>query len=132
MITKQTRHELRVRKIHFLYKYELLNEPIDLVDAFENYNFSSEEVKELEELKNEYPKLKATITKYISKSWTWERLNPLERAILLLGTFEFKTLDKKIVINEMIIYAKEYLLDNKYKYINAILEKTSNYGKEKL
>lgn len=129
MIKQESRHKLRVRKIHFIYKYELLNKPLDLVDAFENYNFSFQEIKELEAFKNEYPKLKEIICKHISKSWTWERLNPLERAILLEGTFEFKTLDKKIVINEMVIYSKEYLLDNKYKYINAILEKTSNYGK---
>lgn len=133
MIKKETQHQKRIRKIHFIYKYELLDKPLDLTDAFENYNYTSDELDELDEFNKEYEDLRGIISHYIKSTWTWDRLPILERAVLLEGAFELRKMDSGIVINEMIIYSKEYLLDNKYKFINAILQKiSSEYAKQKI
>ena len=126
MNIQETQHKKRTRKIHFLYKYELLNEKLNLEDAFENYNFNEEEFKEIEKLMEDYDNLKATIKRYLKKTWSWSRILPLERAILIVGAYELKSLDKGIVINEMIIYSKEYLLNDKYKFINGLLQNISD------
>ena len=133
MNIKKTQHKKRTGKIHFLYKYELLNQKLDLEDAFENYNFDEEEFKDLENLMSKYDELKSTIKRFLIKTWTWSRVLPLERAILIVGAYELLSIEKGIVINEMVIYSKEYLLGDKYKFINGILQKISDqYEKEKL
>jgi len=107
--------------VQYLYKYELLNEPIDVVDAFENYDFSASQLKEIEKISKLYPKLKMIIRKNL-KEWKWERIAPLERSILLYGSFEMMFKDKALVINGMVMIAKGFIDEKKYKYINAILE----------
>ena len=63
------------------------------------------------------------ISKHL-KRWTFERLNYLDQAILLVGAAELdvKKVDKAIVINEAINLAKEYCDDDAFKYINGVLD----------
>lgn len=58
------------------------------------------------------------------ENWTWDRINIVEQAILLLSIIQINNgVDKKIVINESVELAKEYCDDNNYKFINGILDK---------
>lgn len=72
------------------------------------------------ENKDSYVKLLNTKLK---KGWTFDRLNKMEQAILLVATCELleSDLDKSIVINEAVINAKQYCDEDSYKFINGVL-----------
>lgn len=56
------------------------------------------------------------------------KLNPIERAILRLGTFEFEQrvdVPYKVVINEYVDLAKKYGATDSHKYINGVLDKVA-------
>ncbi len=52
-------------------------------------------------------------------------LDTVERAILLVGTYEMnaKTTPIKVAINEAIVLAKKFAGDDSHKYINGVLDK---------
>jgi N utilization substance protein B len=55
-----------------------------------------------------------------------EQLDPIELAILRLGTYEFQQridVPYKVVINEYIELAKKYGATDSHKYINGVLDK---------
>ena len=56
------------------------------------------------------------------------QLDPIERGILLLGTFELKErldVPYKVVLNEAMELSKAFGAEDSHKYINAVLDKTS-------
>lgn len=59
--------------------------------------------------------------------WRFERLNKLEQALLYLSYCHFYTdvqrVDKAVVIDYAVRFAKKYLEENDYKFVNAILDK---------
>ena len=59
--------------------------------------------------------------------WTFDRLNLLEQALLLLAYCQFfysgEKTDKAIIINVSVELAKKYLGAADYKFVNAILDK---------
>lgn len=59
--------------------------------------------------------------------WTFDRLNRVEQAILLLSCVHYlyvePEVEKAVVINIAIKLSKAYLGDNDYKFVNAILDK---------
>ncbi|MDY6429855.1 MAG: transcription antitermination factor NusB [Bacilli bacterium] len=67
-----------------------------------------------------------TIEPFLTK-WSFFRLNRLAQAILLLSFTHFfyveEDVNKRIVINIAVKFAKLYLDANDYKYINAVLDK---------
>lgn len=65
------------------------------------------------------------IEKYLKKGWTFERLSKMEQAILLVATCELleEELDRRIVINEAVLNAKEYCDESSYRFINGVLNK---------
>ena len=57
-----------------------------------------------------------------------EQLDPVERAILLLGVYEFQSVPDvpyRVVINEAVNLAKRFGAEDGYKYINALLDRAS-------
>lgn len=67
------------------------------------------------------------------RKWTFDRLNRVEQAILLLAYchyfhFEDEKTDKAIIINVAIKQAKTYLEEKDAKFVNAILDKVLNDG----
>lgn len=122
----------RLKIINYLYKYELMLEKLTSDEAFESGDFTSREIKIIDKISENYEKLGKTIKKYLHESWTWERLMPLEKAILIFGAFELQIADLALVINELIIITKGLIPDNKYQYINSILDQVGNeYAKIK-
>ena len=56
------------------------------------------------------------------------QLDPIERGILLLGTYELKVkldVPYRVVLNEAVELAKAFGADESHKYINAVLDKTA-------
>ena len=79
-----------------------------------------EHVEEIDEL----------IKNHLSANWTLERINKVTLAILRTSIYEMKYQtgsEPKIVIDEAVNIAREYGLEDSYKFINAVLDKI---GKE--
>lgn len=71
-----------------------------------------------------YEKLCNTLGKVLDR--TMDKIDPIERSILLLSTYEFMYCSEspyKVVINEAIELAKIYGGEDSFKYINAVLDK---------
>ncbi len=69
------------------------------------------------------PELIAEIEKY-APEWTFERMDPIARPILLLGAYEILHADDAppaVVMNECIEIAKEYGTDETAKFVNGVL-----------
>ena len=70
------------------------------------------------------------IKNHLSANWTMERINKVTLAILRMSIYEMefqKDSQKNIVIDEAVNIAREYGLEDSYKFINAVLDKI---GKE--
>ncbi|MEA4162436.1 MULTISPECIES: transcription antitermination protein NusB [unclassified Mycoplasma] len=138
MSNKKSRREIRLNVIQVLYKYELLNEAIDVPTAVTEFDFVDiEETKRLSLIASNYKFLRKTLSSLLNSDWSWERLSPVVRAIILNGAFELFNNQPKIVFNESVEITKMFFppaLDQSnvtqeesyYKFVNGILE---NYYK---
>lgn len=114
------------RKIFLLYHYYL-------IDNFFNHK-SGDYIDEKEQKRFFWFKdclkskdfLQEKIAKKLKTGWEFSRLPPLEKAILTYATYElFSAQDSnqvKMLIDQTINFSKVYLEENKYKYINKILD----------
>lgn len=56
------------------------------------------------------------------------QLDPIERGVLLIGTFELKDridVPYRVVLNEAMELSKDFGAEDSHKYINAVLDKTA-------
>ncbi len=118
------RHQLREKLIFATYQHLLLDEDFQ---ASVDRNFD----KEVDDYAQEIIDLiVANETTYIDmvrpllKRWSFERLNYVDQAIILVAVAELKAAknDKAVIIDEAIKFAKTYCDDNAYRYINGVLD----------
>lgn len=60
------------------------------------------------------------------KNWKFERLNQITQSIFLLSVAHYnyvKEVEKPVVINVAVGLAKKFVVDDDYKFINAVLDK---------
>ena len=107
--------KLDKKKIFLLYQYYLL---------FDN-SFCEEDVW----IKDFWEKEKILIEKIERKmkiTWKFYRLPPLEKATLTYAAYKiiFDNINNHqvLLINQIINFSKKYLEENKYKYINKVLD----------
>ena len=118
------RHEYRERLVFVLYQHLLLDKDLYecFCDTFEDDDdlFINTVVQDLHENEEKYIE---EIGQYL-KSWTFDRLNYIEQAILLVAVSEMKLgiNDRSVIIDEAVILAKEYCDEESYKYINGVLD----------
>jgi N utilization substance protein B len=129
-----TRHQARAAVVGLLYAYDLGNETIG--DFFED-------ILEEKKIRNKQREFSSglfkgtienldTVDKQIKehlKSWNFDDLGKIEKAILRLATYEIVVdkNDKAVVINEAIELAKELADDKSHQFINGVLD---SIGKE--
>ncbi|WP_051616775.1 transcription antitermination protein NusB [Mycoplasmopsis sturni] len=140
---KKGRRKSRLEVIQVLYKYELLNENIEISDVFENYEFlDRSQIQKIDTIAKNYKTLKGFLISLLDYDWKWTRISPVIRAILLNGASEMFYIEPKIVINEAIEITKSFFVPEKiynekdqvinehdlkqYRFVNAILQ---NYYK---
>ena len=131
----KNRSELREIIMKVLYQIEILEETKldynvdDLIkDQLEVENeFVNETINGITNKKKEIIKLD---NKYLT-DWTMNRLNKVDQAILLLGTYELMYTDTPsvVAINEAIELSKKYSEEAVTKMINGVLDKI--YHEEK-
>ncbi|HVC37936.1 MAG TPA: transcription antitermination factor NusB [Gammaproteobacteria bacterium] len=71
-------------------------------------------------------KLAAAFSPYLDRPLT--QLDPIERAIFLLSTYELSTrpdVPYRVVLNEAVELARKFGAEESHKYINAVLDRTS-------
>ena len=123
------RHEIREKIIFALYQHLLLKK--DLNACFEdNFEASdlSDYIRDIRiDLINNKENYITEVSKHLVK-WSFERLNLVEQAILLESTSEIKLKlnEKAVVIDEAIIFTKQYCDELSYKYVNGVLDKICN------
>lgn len=123
------RHEIRKKLVFAVYQHMLLKIDLNstLVDVFDVEDITSIDEYALELAKSiniNQQNFIEEISKHL-KRWTFDRLNYLDQAILLVGAAELKAakVQKAIIIDEAISIAKEYCDDDAYKYINGVLDR---------
>lgn len=121
------RRTQRMRNVEIIYKYELFNEPINLDKIFAEENINNDQLKVLTAVKKNYEKFIETAKLFLDDDWTWVRMSPLTKAIILCASVELWTIDKKIVINEYVEITKDFIPDDTYKFINKILDKIGSF-----
>ncbi len=118
------RGKARVIATKNVYQMLINNEPMNEVIA--QYETRDEFLMMLcEGVSKNLEMLDLVITKNLKKGWTLTRLNTIDHAILLIACYEilFTDLDRRVVINEAIENSKIYCDDNRFKFINAVLDK---------
>ncbi len=120
--------EKRVKLFELVYGALIRDiSPNDLINfSFEqSYEFGADSLKILECLAKEWEQIVNLLKPNISTTWTWERISYTDKAILLLAVAENKALDtpRNVIIDQSLITAKNYSIDDSYKFINPILEK---------
>ncbi len=130
-----TRKDERVKTMQSFYQVFLNLENKTDIDATEVIN-ATFGVKNI----NDVPKFSKAIYAYglehieeleeeISKhlvGWTFSRLDDVAKAILVAGCAEglyVKLAPRKVVINEWVNIAKDFLKLNDHKFVNAVLDK---------
>ncbi len=139
------RRYMRIMMVIIVYTYELFNKKINEKEIFEsdimneifNYNvlktskkneILEEQMKRFSNIEKNYETFIKMINKFIRIDWSWTRIDPLIRAILLCASSELWNIDVAIVSNEYVEIAKDFIPDDKsYKFINKIID---NIGKE--
>ena len=69
--------------------------------------------------------LEHTLEKHLLKNWTIDRVDFIDKSIIYASISEYKAcnVNKGIVIDQAIITAKKYGIENSYKFVNYILDK---------
>ncbi len=126
----KNRHNARQAAVQALYQWDITQQPAeDIEERFSQiHDMQNIDRKFLREIMNEVPKvsdeLLGIIEPHIGRDFA--KLDPVERAILRLGTYELAykpDVPTKVVINEMIELAKTFGAEHSYKFINGVIDK---------
>ncbi|MGL4982405.1 MAG: transcription antitermination factor NusB [Treponemataceae bacterium] len=129
-----TRHESRVVAVQILFAWDISQSPIEYLYEFSW--FEEKDKKSLTEAEKTFIRLLVagtienlnTVDDLIKKfltTWDFDRISKIYLAILRLSTYSllFQTdIHSTIIINEAIDIAKDFAIDDSYKFINAILD----------
>jgi len=124
------RHNARKAAVQALYQWDLTKQDAsDIEKHFSQiHDMQNIDKKYLREIMLELPnyaqELEDAILPFIGREFS--ALDPVERAILRLGTYElsYKTdVPTRVVINEMIELAKVFGSDHSYKFVNGVIDK---------
>lgn len=135
--TIRQKHQARVMAIQALYASMISEEKIEktLQDVI-NSNQTYKDIKYDNGFLNEictgaaenHLKLQNFIVNNLSENWTYERMNNLTKAILIVGLYEaFNApiwgVNKSIVIDEYIKITRSFNLEKDIGFINSVMDK---------
>lgn len=90
-----------------------------------NYDLDANQLKLIEYYAIHKDEIIKLFSSNLGKNWTWERIAPMQQAILSVAYCEVKALDRAIpvAIDQALITADKYGQLEAKKFINAILDK---------
>lgn len=131
-LSRNKAHEVALIAIYDVLTYSAAKQAAPIEDIISGltekpYAESDYFVKEMVlAMVKHYQEIIPAFEQYMRK-WTFDRLNLLEQALLMLAYCQFfyseETTDKAIVINVSVELAKKFLDAKDYKFVNAILDK---------
>ncbi len=116
-----------------LYQWDLSGTDLPLIrrQFLENEDFSKADKKYFIELLSELPKqvdvVDDTVAEYIDRPI--EQLDPVERAVLRLATYELlyrPDIPYKVTINEAVQLTKKFGAEQGHAYVNGVLDKAAH------
>lgn len=123
----KTQWEKRVDVTVLIYQHILMEYPKQELSeiGFVEFEFDADQTKILEYACDHYQDIVQEVEPLLEKTWTWNRLNYFDRAIIVEAIAEYRVFNtpKNIIIDQALITARQYNIDEGYKYINAILDK---------
>ena len=133
-----TRTQARTAVVQMLYAIDLGNE--DTIKQSDEYLNE----RKIKGAKHEFAenlfkgvlenldKIDETIKNHLSKDWSFDRLDNVDKAILRLGVYEilFTDLAYQVVINESVEIAKLLSSENSTRFINGMLDKIAKDKQE--
>lgn len=123
------RRKARTLIVQALYQWYLSkSDPLEIEAQFHEQNGGKIDWEYFSEVFLEIPKQQEALDKHISPLLDRElnSLDPVERALLYLGTFELASridIPYRVVINECVELAKKFGATDGHKYINGVLDK---------
>lgn len=130
MISRNKSHEYGVRIIYAALVYIKNGQEFDfetLVSEITELPYAKTPVhlrKVLLKSLSNFAEIKGNLEPYL-KAWRFERLNEVAQAILIYSYAHYHyvgNVNKSIVINVAIKLAKQYIPNEDYKFINAVLD----------
>ncbi|WP_342252385.1 transcription antitermination factor NusB [Spiroplasma endosymbiont of Amphibalanus improvisus] len=112
-----------------MYRHYVLNHnwKITYQELLDNFQIklSEKRIGDYEELFQNIEQYEEKVSKLLGDNWTFDRLNNLDKSVLILGCYEINYLKitKNIVINEYLKVIKLFNVDDNYNYINSVLDK---------
>lgn len=128
----RARSQARLCAMQALYQWQLTQQSFtDIRAQFqERDEFRGADVEYFDELLrgciDRQAELAEIVTQYADRPW--EQLDPIERALLLVGTFELVSrfdVPYRVVVNEAVELSKKFGATDSYKYVNALLDKAA-------
>ncbi len=122
------RHLSRIAVMQSLFEHDSRPE----VDVQTSLRFNAEEAEELDRpfaeallagIRRHEAEIKQSIQEH-APGWTLERMDPIARCVLLLGTYEIlfgNDAPPAVVMNECIDIAKEFGTEESGKFVNGVL-----------
>lgn len=127
MEEKKTQWQRRVDISNYIYQCLLLEYDCKQIifGAPSQLEFDADQMQVIEYIANNLDQMTTLIKPFLNPNWTWERISYVDRAIMLTCIAENIVLNtpKNIAIDQALISAKQFNIDDSYKYINAILDK---------
>jgi len=123
------RRKARTLVMQALYQWHVSKtEPLDIEAQFHEQNGGKIDWEYFSEVFLEIPKQQEVLDKQLRPLLDRElkSLDPVERALLYLGTFELANrtdIPYRVVINECVELAKTFGATDSHKYINGVLDK---------
>jgi transcription termination factor NusB len=113
------------RKIFLIYQHYLIGNLSNSIKECENEK-EKNRISWFNECLKKEDLLKEKINKKLKAGWDFSQSPPLEKSILIYSTYELffgKNIDlEKMIIDQVINFSKVYLEEEKFKYINKILD----------
>ncbi|MBL4574050.1 MAG: transcription antitermination factor NusB [Gammaproteobacteria bacterium] len=123
------RRKARTLVMQALYQWHISKaEPLEIEAQFHEENGGKIDWEYFSEVFLEIPKQQEALDQHIAPLLDRElkSLDPVERALLYLGTFELANridIPYRVVINECVELAKTFGATDSHKYINGVLDK---------
>lgn len=127
------RHKARHYAMQALYQWHMAGAPLNHIEAEfrTEYDFDKVDGEYFHILLHEIPAqlddVEAAFSPYMVER-SLEELDPIERALLRIGTFELKEridVPYKVVINEAVNLAKKFGASESHKFINGVLDQVA-------